>query len=498
MKTKLSYKLFAAFVVMSFIVIALTVVSFRFAMTRNFWNFVNRSVLNHMDDFSLALEAEYETHQGWDHLRGDRDRWLALMSANIPEVIFDRPPPWHPPKPEETVNGPGTKEDLIRRPAADDPDRERNHPPRRFARSLVLFDENQKYIVGGKENSEAKRFTLRALVSGEQTIGWLGLLKMEYFSDPIMAAFIKKQSRILVYLGGVILILAALISYIFSRHLLAPVRQLAQGTKSLSSFKFSTRIDVRSKDELGQLADDFNQMADTLRKYEELRQQWISDISHELRTPLAILKGEIEALQDGIRPPDQVHLESLHSEVLRISKLVADLHDLSLADSQNLVAQKDPIKPLAILKKKVAQFSERLDQYHIDVDLSLQDDEAVIVEGDSNRMAQVFTNLLENSIRYTDPPGLLKISENHDTEWLTIYFEDSAPGVSDGALELIFERLYRLDSSRNRNKGGSGLGLAICKQIIEAHGGSIVAEQTGIGGLGIRIKLPRMVDEVVY
>ena len=201
----------------------------------------------------------------------------------------------------------------------------------RFVRSLALFDENQEYIVGGKKARKAKKFTLSALKSNGQTIGWLGLLKIEYLSDPLMMAFIKSQSRVIAYLGGIILILAALISFVVSRHLLAPVRQLAQGTKSLSSFQFDTRIQVRSKDELGQLAEDFNRMADTLKKYEDMRRQWISDISHELRTPLSILKGEIEALQDGIRPLDQAHLESLHAEVICLSKLVSDLHELSMA-----------------------------------------------------------------------------------------------------------------------------------------------------------------------
>ena len=141
------------------------------------------------------------------------------------------------------------------------------------------------------------------------------------------------------------------------------------------------------------------------------------------------------------------------------------------------------------------QFSERFNQHHIDVDLSIRENDAIVVEGDNNRLAQLFANLLENSLRYTDPPGLLKIHHSHDNEWLTICFEDSAPGVPDDALELIFERLYRLDSSRNRNNGGSGLGLAICKQIVAAHGGAIAAEQTAIGGLAIKIKLPIKVDE---
>jgi two-component system sensor histidine kinase BaeS len=114
----------------------------------------------------------------------------------------------------------------------------------------------------------------------------------------------------------------------------------------------------------------------------------------------------------------------------------------------------------------------------------------VVLQGDPDRLAQLFANLLENSLRYTDAPGVLKIDEHHDAHRLTIRFEDSPPGVPDHALERIFERLYRVDSSRNRHLGGSGLGLAICKQIVEAHGGTIAASRAGLGGLLMHIDLP--------
>jgi two-component system sensor histidine kinase BaeS len=363
-------------------------------------------------------------------------------------------------------------------------------PPRRLIRSLALFDENRIHVIGGPEEVKAEKYELRELKNDDRTIGWLGLLKHEYISDPMMAAFIKEQTITFVYLGVIILILAAFIAFLLSRHLLAPIRELAQGTRALSSFQFDTHIAVASQDELGQLAEDFNLMAATLKKYEELRQQWISDISHELRTPLAILKGEIEALQDGIRPLDQGQLESLHAEVLRISKLVDDLHDLSLAESHGLLAKKEPVKPLALLRKMVDHYAERMSRNYLDVELSVGEDDAVIMEGDARRITQLFTNLLENSLRYIDPPGLLKIREQHDQDQLTIRFEDSPPGVPDQSLERIFERLYRVDSSRNRNLGGSGLGLAICRQIAEAHGGSIRAEQASIGGLMVTVTLP--------
>jgi len=309
-------------------------------------------------------------------------------------------------------------------------------------------------------------------------------------ADPLVVAFIKNQSMAIYLVGAGILVLAAFASFLLSKHFLAPVHQLTEGTKSLAEFKFDTRIDVNTNDEIGQLAADFNRMAQTLKNYETMRRQWISDISHELRTPLAILRGEIEAMQDGVRSLNTGTLESLHSEILRLSKLVDGLHQLSLADSQCLLAQENPVTPLAVLAEMVDLFRSRFERRKISVTVDIGEVDAFCILGDTDRLAQLFSNLLENTLNYTDSPGSLKIYERHDADKLTICFEDSAPGVPEKALERLFDRLYRVDKSRNRELGGSGLGLAICKQIVESHGGKIVAALASAGGLLIRVEFP--------
>ena len=231
-------------------------------------------------------------------------------------------------------------------------------------------------------------------------------------------------------------------------------------------------------------------MADTLKAYETMRQQWITDISHELRTPLAILKGEIEAVQDGVRKIRPETLDSLHSEVMRLSKLVADLHALSLADTQDLQATLSDVHPLDILNEMANHYRGRMEDRRIEMRLALPDAYGPVIRGNRDRLAQLFANLLENTLRYTDAPGRLIVSAGRNDAGLTIRFDDSAPGVPRDALERIFERLYRVDSSRNRRLGGSGLGLAICRQIVQAHGGAIRAEASPEGGLGIEIDLP--------
>ncbi len=175
--------------------------------------------------------------------------------------------------------------------------------------------------------------------------------------------------------GFCVLALAGLISFFLSKHFLAPIEKLTQGAKELSSLNFGTRIDVQTSDELGQLANTFNSMAQALEKNETLRKQWTSDVAHELRTPLAILRGEIEAMQDGVREMNAERLNSLHDETNRIGKLVDDLHQLFVADSENLVRQKSPVKPLAILKDVIDTFETRLTQTGIQLEANSIDEQ---------------------------------------------------------------------------------------------------------------------------
>ena len=247
---------------------------------------------------------------------------------------------------------------------------------------------------------------------------------------------------------------------------------------------------MRSGDELGQLVADFNVMAQTLEQYEEMRKQWISDISHELRTPLSILRGEIEAMQDGVRDLNREALESLHSEVWHLGKIVDDLHELCMADSGALHLERKPIDPIEVLKETLKLFHTSFEQAQIEIQSDVLPDKGIILSGDGSRLAQLYANILENTLRYADAPGTLRILCDISAAHLTVAFEDSGPGVPKESLNRLFDRLYRVDSARTRTKGGSGLGLAICRAIAENHGGTISAVNGASGGLRIEIMLP--------
>ena len=244
-----------------------------------------------------------------------------------------------------------------------------------------------------------------------------------------------------------------------------------------------------------QLAADFNVMAKTLEQSEQMRRQWLTDISHELRTPLSILRGEIEAMQDGVRETSRQNLDSLHSEAIYLSKIVNDLHDLSLAETGALPFNKKTVDPVQVLKETVRLFETRFAQHQITVFDQLVSDQKVALQGDADRLTQLFSNLFENALRYTDSPGSLRIWQTRGQNRLMLHIEDSGPGVPDESVERLFDRLYRVDHARTRARGGSGLGLTICKSIVEAHGGKISAANGQSGGLRFDIELPLISDK---
>ena len=181
---------------------------------------------------------------------------------------------------------------------------------------------------------------LRPINVTGQSVGWLGLIPLRQGSHPMELAFVQEQTRAIVLGGFCVFVLAGLISFFLSKHLLFPIKKLTEAATDLSSLRFGTEIDVQTSDELGRLAVAFNSMAQALEKNETLRKQWTADVAHELRTPLAILRGEIEAMQDGVREVSRERLGSLHDEINRMDKLVDDLHFLFVADSENACTAK--------------------------------------------------------------------------------------------------------------------------------------------------------------
>ena len=186
---------------------------------------------------------------------------------------------------------------------------------------------------------------------------------------------------------------------------------------------------------------------------------------------------------------DKETLQSLTHEVKRINNLVNDLYELSLADLGAMKYQMREMNIGACLREVIESYRDRLESSEIEINESINTEGAFL--GDSYRLEQLFTNLIENTLRYTDSPGMLEILLTENKEDISITFSDSAPGVAPDVIHKIFDRFFREELSRSREKGGAGLGLAICHEIVEAHSGTIEATPSDHGGLSIKISLPK-------
>lgn len=488
MKLKFRHKVFLIFLLNSLVIVICMILIGSYFAYRNFEEYVTKVEKARLDELSAVLSRKYQESEGWPPVLDDLGQWIeamAMVSGQHTRAAIPHNGTFPPLPPEHAGNPPSFGEPPPPLPGPPP-------PPRAGVPRIALFDAEKRPLIGGDAGLTTDEYWTKAVTVDDQVVGWLGIIKPRGPRHPLDVEFLRHQSQTLFSIGAIALFLALLVTFILTRHILGPVKELAEGARALTSRRFETRIKVCSRDELGQLAADFNNMAQALERYEQMRRQWIADISHELRTPLAVLRGEIEAMQDGVREITPEALDSLSFEVLHVGRIVHDLHDLSLIESQAFDAERTAVDPLEVLEDALKSFHTRFEQRGISIDARERNGEQLTVMADAGRLRQLYTNLFENTLRYANAPGVLKISHEVKSGMLTLYFEDSGPGVPAEALGRLFDRLYRVDKARSRAKGGSGLGLAICRSIVESFGGRIEAFNAPSGGLRITINFPAL------
>lgn len=478
MNIKIKYRLFLALLAAS----GLTVISMFFIMqwsiSRGFLSYVNTLEQQRLERLAAPIASHYAETRNWDFITKNPRAALRELGRIAEESDGDAPRP-------DRFNGPRPTRPF-RDPARPDPSRIARQ---RFDSRVFLLDAERRPVFGpGDKASKVSLLPLQT--EGGEIVGYLGILPRLELSDVTQLRFVKRQKTSLVLISAVVLLISALVAFPLARRLVQPIMSLAQATRSLAGGDYSCRVPTGLQDELGQLARDFNSLALTLEKNEKSRRQWIADISHELRTPIAVLRGELEALQDGVRPINTEAIGSLHSEILRLGRLVDDLYQLALSDIGGLTYRKEKIDPLELLRLAIESYQAEFSQRRIELNADLPAGTGYTMFGDPQRLRQLFTNLLDNSVKYTDQGGRLDIITSATGAFLTIHLRDSGPGVPVKDLENIFERLYRVDDSRSRASGGAGLGLSICRNIVEAHQGLISARPSDLGGLEIFVMLP--------
>ena len=458
MRLTIGMRAFLALTAVSLATLALNAAVTRWNFERGFLGYIEEQEAATIATAAAALVELYAEEGSWASLQSHPRRLGAILRPQAGERRSRGVPGGSPPPPD----------------------------PLDIKRRVSLLDADGSPVSGPRPAPDATRTTLE--IDGK-TIGFLSIAPRNALTDELDRRFVREQQHSILLAAAAALILAAAISALLARQLTKPIRALARGANAITAGDYRTRIERSGEDELGDLASDFNRLAETLENNRTARKRWIADIAHELRTPLAVLRGELEALEDGVRAFDAATQKSLGAEVSRLTKLVADLHDLSVYDDGSLDYQLVELDVCALLEASLETAATRLDAASIELTLKLPKSE-IRVLADDERLEQVFSNLIENTIRYTDFPGHLRVSCGSTPDVAVIEFADSGPGVPERALEHIFDRLFRVETSRSREFGGSGLGLAICKAIVEAHGGSIRAAHSALGGLLVEIRLP--------
>jgi signal transduction histidine kinase len=308
--------------------------------------------------------------------------------------------------------------------------------------------------------------------------------------QPREVEFIQRINLYLLYGALVGMVIALVLGIILSRTLTRPIRELTRATHAVSEGDLSQQVPVRSKDELGELAQAFNKMSAELSRSINARRQMTADIAHELRTPLSLILGHAEAVHDGVLQPSTENFEIIREEATRLEHLINDLRTLSLADAGELSMQVETIEPQRLIQEVSILYQYQAQKRNIAFALEVAPN-LPLIEVDPGRITQVLTNILDNALRHTPEGGRILFAAREVENMVEVSVQDSGPGLSIEDLDRIFERLYRADPSRHREDGGSGLGLAIAKSIVQAHGGQISAEAEPGSGLRIKIRLPR-------
>lgn len=303
-------------------------------------------------------------------------------------------------------------------------------------------------------------------------------------------AFLNSVNRSLIFAIISASVAAILLTIMLSRRILRPIEALTKASREMGQGKLNQRVTIQTNDEIGELANAFNAMADGLSRQEQLRRNMVSDVAHELRTPLSNIRGYLEAIQDGLTKPSRHVIDSLHEEAMLLNRLVEDLQELALAEAGQLQLRPVPVKLDTLIAKAITALQHRIAEKNITLKTDLASD-LPSLEVDPERIGQVLRNLITNAITYTPEGGMITLKAYPVGHNIEVEVQDTGIGIAQEHLMNIFERFYRVDESRTRTTGGAGLGLAIVKQLIQAHGGEINIESILGRGTTIKFTLPK-------
>jgi two-component system, OmpR family, sensor histidine kinase BaeS len=502
MRIPLWVRLFISFGVLCVVSLTALTVLQRGRFQEEFFAFVDQKANLRVERVAQVLGKRYEQVGNWSFIA--RKNWIleAIIDGNEDEVVAEKPDATKLIGPLRNNTGgesAAPPKDVNNAPAGRPPEGPRGfRPPQHRIDGLnihtriALLNNDGLRIIGNPlvpANSPAW-----PVMAGGVQVGKVLLAVQPAVGIEIDTAFLHAQAQNARNAAFGVLLAALVVAWFLARWLLSPVAALGRHMQQLAAGDYDQRMVTTRKDELGELALNYNRLAETLGRNQTARLDYGADIAHELRTPLSILRGEIQALQDHVRPVTPKALDSLEMECNRLTALIEDLYQLALSDVGALIYQFEILDLNAVITDAIFVSTPKLKALGFELIVKL-DQQLPSIRGDAQRLTQLCTNLLTNSQRYTDAPGVICVTtESITTEKgelrVLLHFDDSPPGVPSHLLPKLFDRLFRLESSRNRAAGGAGLGLSICKNIAQAHDGTLQASASPLGGLRVTLLLP--------
>lgn len=349
--------------------------------------------------------------------------------------------------------------------------------------AYATMPEMHRQIMGTGELGPPR--SLPVVVDGRQ-VGTLVVRVPEGAIPAVDRDFRSAVNRLLAAGALAAAFVALLVGVYTARRATAPIAELTRAAEDLATGHRDRRVTTVPDNEIGQLATAFNTMAERVDKEDHLRRAFTADVAHELRTPLAILRSELEAVQDGIRQPTDDVIGSLHEETLRLTDLVADLETLASADAATFTLNRQPISLAGIVADSTTALAAPFGDAAITVKSHLDD---VWVDADPVRLTQIITNQLTNALKFVPAGGTVTVTVCETDGWAELTIADTGLGIPADDLPHIFDRYYR---SRTARADGSGIGLAVVAQLVEAHGGTITADSTPGHGATFTTRLPAL------
>ena len=450
------FKLTAALVLVTLLGVGLSVLVPSVVMVRNFETFVRRSRVTEREAVVEALTIYYQENGSWEGLH-------TLVG----------PRPGHMGHGMGPVMAPGMMGAWPFQVADEDG---------------VVVAGTRAEQMGGQLSQAQLRESLAIEVDGRRAGYLVPGNAVTVLREPELS-FLGSLGQTMVPVGIAACAVAILLGLFLTWQLTDPLRKLTAAAQGIAGGDLSQRVDIKSRDEIGALGRTFNEMGENLARAEKLRQNMVADIAHELRTPLSVMRGNLEAILDGVFEPSRENVAAIHRESVILSRLVDDLQELALAEAGQLRIEMKPSSMASLIERVAMSATARASREGVSIVTDVAGD-LPLVNMDHQRIGQVLSNLLDNALRYSPRGGLVTIRAKRTEGVVQVDVVDEGPGLDPKEVSLVFERFFRGDKARSRTTGGVGLGLAVVKQLVEAHNGRVWAESTKGQGATFSFTLP--------